>query len=197
VEALEARLRQEAEARERAEEEARALRLRADSLAVAAQTAAAVQERAGAEEKSRRDALLEALRARAASAPSLVSVDEANGLVRVVLGGTLFPVGATDVAPSSAAEVRALGAILAGSPSTEISVEGHTDDTGTDEANLTISRLRAEAVRRLLLEGGVAGGAVTAVGKGEASPIADNGTREGRSRNRRVEVSVRLVPAER
>ncbi|MHB1193620.1 MAG: OmpA family protein [Longimicrobiales bacterium] len=195
VEALEARLRQEAEARVRAEEEARALRLRADSLAVAAQSAAAVQERVGADEQIRRDALMEALRARAAGAPALVSVEAADGLVRIVLGGTLFPVGATAVAPPPAAEVRALGAILAGSPDLGISVEGHTDDTGTEEANLTISRLRAESVRRLLVEGGVPDGTVTATGRGESTPLADNDTREGRARNRRVEVSVRLTPA--
>ncbi|HSW28638.1 MAG TPA: hypothetical protein VLH75_03995, partial [Longimicrobiales bacterium] len=98
VEALEARLRDEAAARERAEAEARALRLRADSLAAAAQAATAARERTGDEERSRRDTLLEALRARAARAPSLLSVEEADGLVRIVLGGTLFPVGATDVA---------------------------------------------------------------------------------------------------
>ncbi|HSW29726.1 MAG TPA: OmpA family protein, partial [Longimicrobiales bacterium] len=98
---------------------------------------------------------------------------------------------------AAAADVRSLGAVLAGARVSGISVEGHTDDTGTEEANLTISRLRAESVRRLLVEGGVPDGAVTASGMGEATPVADNQTREGRSRNRRVEVSVSLVPTER
>ena len=90
---------------------------------------------------------------------------------------------------------RSLGANLGRHPGAEVAVEGHTDDTGTEGANLAISRLRAEAVRRLLVEGGVSAAAVTATGRGETSPVADNGTREGRARNRRVEVSVRLAPA--
>jgi OOP family OmpA-OmpF porin len=74
-------------------------------------------------------------------------------------------------------------------------VDGHTDASGTEEANLAISRLRADAVRRALVAGGVAAERITVVGSGEASPIADNDTREGRARNRRVEVVVRFAPA--
>ncbi len=180
VEALEARLRGEAEARERAEAEARSLRLRADSLSAAATAGAA-----------RRDAWLRELRARAEGMASVSSVAEVDGAVRIVLGGTLFPVGATDVAGAPADDIRTLGAILAGHPGSTISVEGHTDDTGAEESNLTISRIRAEAVRGLLVEGGVRPEAVTATGRGESAPIADNGTRQGRARNRRVEITIR------
>lgn len=190
VQALEGRLQEESAARERAEAEARSLRLRADSLA-AGRPQAALQPPA---ETATMGALLEALRARAAGSSSVTTVDEADGALRLVLGGTLFPVGATEVAGAQAAEVRSLGAILAGASGARISVEGHTDDTGTEAANLTISRLRAEAVRRLLIEGGVAAADATATGRGEAQPVADNQTREGRARNRRVEVTVHLVP---
>jgi outer membrane protein OmpA-like peptidoglycan-associated protein len=190
VEALEARLVQEAEARERAEAEARTLRLRADSLAAAGQAGTGRDAPVWGG-----DVLLEALRSRAAGMPSLVSVEEADGLIRIVLGGDIFPVGATNVAGASAAEVRTLGAILAAHPGAGIAVEGHTDHTGSEEANLTISRLRAESVRRLLMEGGVAPAAVTATGRGEAAPVADNATRDGRMRNRRVEVYVSLSSA--
>ena len=180
VEALEMQLRQEAEVRARAEAEARAMRLRADSLEAAARVG--------------RESLLEALRARAAGSASITAVEGTEDSVRIVLGGVLFPVGATDVSAAYAGEVRGIGAMLAAHPGTVISVEGHTDDTGTEEANLVISRLRAEAVLRLLVEGGVAPTALTATGRGETVPMADNATREGRTRNRRVEVSVRLSP---
>ena len=189
VEALEGRLRDEAAARERAEAEARSLRLRADSLAAATQPAAAEQDRRGT--------LLEALRARADGGAAIASVQEAEGSIRIVLGGSLFPVGATSVAAAATGDVRGLGAILTGHPGATISVEGHTDSTGTEDANLTISRMRAEAVRHLLMDGGVPADAVTAAGRGEVQPVADNATREGRSRNRRVEVSVRLPLSER
>jgi outer membrane protein OmpA-like peptidoglycan-associated protein len=196
VEALEARLRQEAEARQRAEAEAAIQRLRADSLAAArsapAPEGAAVAARPAQAEPS--DVLLRELRAQAARSTFVTSVEELEGSIRIVLGGLLFPVGATDVAGSSSADVRSLGAILATRPGVAVSVEGHTDDTGTEEANLTISRLRAEAVRRLLVEGGLEASTLSASGRGEASPAADNGTREGRARNRRVEILVRLAP---
>jgi outer membrane protein OmpA-like peptidoglycan-associated protein len=183
VAALEARLGEESEARSRAEAEVRALRVRADSAAAGG---------AGTPEPG---ALVRELRTLADRLGPLMSVSDTGGGVRIVLGGTLFPVGATAVAPGSAAEVRSLGAILAAHPGASIAVEGHTDDTGTEEANLTISRLRAEAVRRLLVEGGMNSAAVTAEGRGEAAPIADNATRDGRMRNRRVEVWVRPSPA--
>ncbi|NJD20218.1 MAG: OmpA family protein, partial [Gemmatimonadetes bacterium] len=115
----------------------------------------------------------------------VVSVEEGEDFVRIVLGGTLFPVGATDVAAPGAADVRALGATLAGVPHAMIAVEGHTDDTGTEAANLTISRLRAEAVGRLLVEGGVSPAALATTGRGETRPVAADGTRVGRARNRR------------
>ena len=69
-----------------------------------------------------------------------------------------------------------------------LTVDGHTDATGTEATNLVISQRRAEAVRSVLLEAGVRPERVTAVGSGELRPIASNETRDGRARNRRVEI---------
>ena len=71
-----------------------------------------------------------------------------------------------------------------------IRIEGHTDSQGAEAANQALSRRRAEAVMRFLAEAGVDGGRMTAAGKGESSPVADNGSAAGRARNRRVEIIV-------
>jgi outer membrane protein OmpA-like peptidoglycan-associated protein len=69
---------------------------------------------------------------------------------------------------------------------TELRIEGHTDDVGSDEDNLDLSERRAQAVRRYLIRAGVDGRRLTAKGYGEAHPIASNETSEGREKNRRV-----------
>ncbi len=68
-------------------------------------------------------------------------------------------------------------------------VEGHTDSIGDPKYNLWLSQRRAEAVRQLLIDQyGVKSSQVTAVGRGEESPIANNRTADGRRLNRRVEL---------
>jgi OmpA-OmpF porin, OOP family len=68
-----------------------------------------------------------------------------------------------------------------------ILLEGHTDNTGTPEANLRLSAARAEAVRQALIDNGISPTRLTALGRGQSQPIADNETDEGKQRNRRVE----------
>lgn len=69
-----------------------------------------------------------------------------------------------------------------------LSVVGHTDSTGPEAYNQGLSERRAQAVVDYLAGQGVSSDRMTASGMGETSPIADNGTREGRARNRRVEI---------
>ncbi len=69
-------------------------------------------------------------------------------------------------------------------------VAGHTDSTGDASYNQQLSQRRAESVMRFLVSKGVDAGRLNAKGYGESSPIADNGTREGRAKNRRVELRV-------
>ncbi len=67
---------------------------------------------------------------------------------------------------------------------------GHADATGTDAYNQKLSERRAAAVKAYLVSKGVAANKITTEGKGEKMPVADNKTREGRAKNRRVEVEV-------
>jgi len=67
---------------------------------------------------------------------------------------------------------------------------GHTDSIGTVEYNQRLSVRRAEAVRAYLVSRGIESNRIYTEGKGETQPVADNRTREGRAKNRRVEIEV-------
>lgn len=71
-----------------------------------------------------------------------------------------------------------------------LQVEGHSDNKGPDDYNLSLSERRAEAVARVLEDNGYAAGDVSRDGVGSAHPAASNDTAEGRAENRRVEIIV-------
>jgi outer membrane protein OmpA-like peptidoglycan-associated protein len=71
-----------------------------------------------------------------------------------------------------------------------IVVESHTDSTGSEARNLVLSKQRADAVKSLLVNAGIAPERIRAKGRGELVPIAPNDTPEGRALNRRIEIAV-------
>lgn len=81
-------------------------------------------------------------------------------------------------------------AYLSANPSSPVIVEGHTDSIGSDQYNQRLSERRANAVRKYLVEKGIASSRIRVVGYGEQRPIADNKTKEGRAINRRAEFEV-------
>lgn len=69
-----------------------------------------------------------------------------------------------------------------------LNIVGHTDSDGTDESNMKLSKDRAEAVKKALVSVyGISEDRLSSEGKGEAEPVADNGTSQGKAQNRRVE----------
>lgn len=77
---------------------------------------------------------------------------------------------------------------------TRIQIAGHTDNVGSDTANLQLSQQRANSVRSYLAGAGVAMQRMQAVGYGESRPVADNSSETGRAQNRRVEIT--LIPVQ-
>lgn len=71
-----------------------------------------------------------------------------------------------------------------------VALSGHTDSIGTEKYNQGLSERRAASVKNYLVKKGVDGGRITSQGFGETKPIADNKTKEGRAKNRRVEIKV-------
>ena len=67
---------------------------------------------------------------------------------------------------------------------------GHTDSRGSDAYNQKLSQRRAEAVKKYLVGKGIEANRVYTEGKGEKQPVADNKTKEGKAKNRRVEIEV-------
>ncbi|MCB0269470.1 MAG: OmpA family protein, partial [Calditrichaeota bacterium] len=66
----------------------------------------------------------------------------------------------------------------------------HTDSSGSDKYNQSLSLQRAQSVKNWLMQKGVAGNRMKTVGKGEKEPVANNNTAEGRAENRRIEFYV-------
>ena len=84
-------------------------------------------------------------------------------------------------------EIQAVANFMTAYPATAVVVEGHTDSRGAADYNQSLSEQRAEAVAGVLVNNfSIASSRVSAIGYGEARPVADNETTEGRSDNRRV-----------
>ena len=72
-------------------------------------------------------------------------------------------------------------------------VRGHTDNVGGNDYNLALSKRRADAVAKVLVDGGYPAEKIDAKGLAASVPVAENATAEGRSKNRRVVIIVQLL----
>ncbi len=101
-----------------------------------------------------------------------------------------FDTNSTQVTPDSNATISNLIATVKCFPAMEIQLVGYTDNTGAPEANKKLSLDRANAVKALLVQGGIDGSRISTDGEGQDKPIASNDTEEGRAKNRRTELTV-------
>jgi outer membrane protein OmpA-like peptidoglycan-associated protein len=180
------------EAQMKAEATAAALRAKSEADALRAQEEAARAEtervRQAAEQAAK---AAEALRAQLLEQFNriLETRDTPRGLV-VNMADVLFDTGKYDLHPGTREKLARLSGIMLAHPGLNLEVEGHTDSTGSDELNQTLSERRAETVRGYLIQQGLVADHVTAKGFGKTMPVADNNSAAGRQQNRRVEIVV-------
>ncbi len=115
---------------------------------------------------------------------------EGNLLAVTFKGDVTFDTNSTVLRPGLVSEINRVATVLNQYPQTLVRVEGHTDSRGSDAYNKDLSIRRANAVRQLLAQRGVAETRMDAVGYGESMPVATNDTEAGRARNRRVEIKI-------
>jgi len=127
---------------------------------------------------------------------SVFSSNEADVLTSgdqliVRMRGLSFPSGSSEIQPKNFGLLTKLQRVIREFSEGAVTIAGHTDSRGNDVRNKKLSEERAQAVRQYLLANmDVPSDRIQAVGRGESQPIATNETEEGRSKNRRIDVTI-------
>lgn len=161
-----------------------------EAVAKEKEAVAKANEATAAEKTARLEAEKKARAAMDALAQSMTTKTDERGTVITLPGGVLFVTGKATLLPGARDSLDKVADALKTQAERQFTVEGHTDNVGTDAVNSELSKKRAEAVREYLILRGVAPTAITAVGYGPTKPVGDNKTTEGRAMNRRVEIVV-------
>ncbi|WP_276392245.1 OmpA family protein [Eudoraea chungangensis] len=104
--------------------------------------------------------------------------------------GVNFAFNSSDLTAGAKSNLDKVAEIFIEFPDTDLMLEGHTDSTGDDGYNMSLSKKRADAVAAYLKAQGVASRRMSVKGFGETAPRFDNSTKEGQAKNRRVEIGV-------
>jgi outer membrane protein OmpA-like peptidoglycan-associated protein len=109
---------------------------------------------------------------------------------KVALRNVFFDTDSDVLKAASKAELQKVVQLMRDNPNIKVRFGGHTDNTGNAAYNKQLSRRRAEAVRKFMIESGIAANRMESVGYGMERPIATNDTEEGRALNRRTELEI-------
>jgi outer membrane protein OmpA-like peptidoglycan-associated protein len=110
----------------------------------------------------------------------------------VTFDSIYFDVNKTNINPGAAKGLDRNGMLLRDNPQIQVEIAGHTDSTGSEKANKTISEKRALSVKKYLQDKyNISDDRMTVKGYGSSKPIADNKTKEGSAKNRRVEFMIK------
>jgi OOP family OmpA-OmpF porin len=102
-----------------------------------------------------------------------------------------FPNGKSNLSPAGVAAIKKVAETLKASPDGySLLVSGHTSSQGKAAFNKVLSKRRADAVAKVLVQAGIPASAIKTVGNGADKPIGDNRTKEGQAKNRRVEIDI-------
>ena len=125
-----------------------------------------------------------------ASIDTLTDVNHLKSIRVTFDSGILFPTNGTTLSDASRDALKKFATTMADMPDTDLTIQGHTDNTGTREVNDRISRQRAESVSDYLKSCGMNADRFTVEGLAYDVPVASNDTKEGRAQNRRVEIYI-------
>ena len=179
---LESRLREAEQAREKAE----ALAREAEAKNQAMEKQAAMERQAATQSQTERARARAQLDAQIAQLPA----KQTERGWMLTLGEDLFADGQASLAADGRRSIETLARVLREHPQRNVVIEAFTDNSGGEIATRVLSERRARAVRDELVRLGVPSSRLSAIGRGEFEPRADNSTESGRSQNRRVEVLV-------
>ena len=125
-----------------------------------------------------------------ASVDTVLDVNNLKSIKMTFDSGILFPTNGTALSDASKDALRKFANTMADMPDTDLTIQGHTDNTGSREVNDRISRQRAESVSNYLKSCGMDASRFTVEGLAYDAPVASNDTAEGRAQNRRVEIYI-------
>ena len=114
--------------------------------------------------------------------------DDIDKSGHVAVYGIQFDTGKAAILPASEPVLQEVEKLLESRTDLKIRIEGHTDNVGQRPANQALSQRRAQAVMGWLIANGIDAARLSAQGFADTKPVADNGTEEGRAKNRRVEL---------
>jgi outer membrane protein OmpA-like peptidoglycan-associated protein len=120
---------------------------------------------------------------------SMTARSDARGQV-MTLAGDAFASGQSSLRSEARSNLQRVVEFVNKYPGQSVLIEGHTDSQGSANLNQVLSQKRAEAVRDALIQDGIDGSRLSALGVGEDRPVADNAAEAGRAKNRRVEIVV-------
>jgi outer membrane protein OmpA-like peptidoglycan-associated protein len=126
----------------------------------------------------------------AGSGVDITPTDNGQAILVNLPEGVTFDVASAALQPNFRTTLDHIAQSMNQYPNSLIDVYGHTDSTGSDQYNQTLSENRARTVANYLTMQGVSASRIRSQGFGETMPVADNTTEEGRRRNRRVEIKI-------
>jgi outer membrane protein OmpA-like peptidoglycan-associated protein len=123
--------------------------------------------------------------------PHEAAVDLREGQIVIRLRAMEFAVGESEILPQNAALLEKVGRALSHFEDTDVIIEGHTDNVGSDAVNESLSERRAESVRHyLVMKENLPYDRMIAIGYGSTRPLTSNATEAGRAVNRRIDLIV-------
>jgi outer membrane protein OmpA-like peptidoglycan-associated protein len=116
--------------------------------------------------------------------------EETDEVLADVFDNLNFEFGKAEIKKDSFPYLDKLADTLLKSKNWTLEIQGHTDDKGTDDYNIKLSKNRADAVKKYLVSKGVVADSITAKGLGESTPLVPNDSDANREKNRRVEFKI-------